>query len=399
MPQLHGQRLSRREFQQRVGHSRQVFGVRLIELADGTQRGVRILEFRTGGGLMFSVLVDRSMDIGDFDYRGVPFAWQSATGFRQSQLIDAMDEGGNGFMRGFSGLWCTCGLDHIRQPDVSSAEHFDLPLRAELRYPMHGRGAFQPCVLNGYGERWEGDECWLWAEGTLTQAQVLGEHLRLVRRIEVQAGGSEIHVTDTVSNEGFSATPHMLLYHINLGWPLLDEGARFVAPVTGILAANMAPQTQQAGYRQQSGPRTRFVQQVFDLAYKADEQGQVPVALVNDRLSLGFAYTFDSNVFPCLHQWQGFGEGVYGFGIEPATSHWGSRADAARKSEIVWLEHGDVRTYKSRIAVLGDQTAIAAHEARVAQITPQLLDEFAPRLAQPAGGPFVEHLTTQVRRT
>jgi hypothetical protein len=397
MPQLYGQSLSRREFEQRVGHTRQVFGVRLVELADGVERGVRTLEFQTGSGLMFSVLVDRSMDIGHFDYRGVPFAWQSATGFRQPPLISPMDEGGTGFMRGFSGLWCTCGLDHIRQPDAGPADHFDLPLRSEIRYPMHGRGAFQPCVLNGYGERWEGDECWLWAEGTLTQAQVLGEHLRLVRRIEVQAGGSEIHVTDTVSNEGFNATPHMLLYHINLGWPLLDEGSRFVAPVTGILAANMSPQTQQTGYRLQSGPRSRFVQQVFDLAYQTDAQGQVPVALVNDRLGLGFAYTFDSQAFPCLQQWQGFGEGVYGFGIEPATSHWGSRADADRKSEIVWLEHGDSRIYRSRIAVLGDATAIAEHEARVRQITPQLLDEFAPRLAQPPEGPFVTQIPNRQR--
>jgi hypothetical protein len=116
------------------------------------------------------------------------------------------------------------------------------------------------------------------------------------------------------------------------------------------------------------------------------------VALVNDRLGLGFAYTFDSQAFPCLQQWQGFGEGVYGFGIEPATSHWGSRADADRKSEIVWLEHGDSRIYRSRIAVLGDATAIAEHEARVRQITPQLLDEFAPRLAQPPEGPFVTQI-------
>lgn len=392
MPTVYGIPLTRREFEQRVGHARQVFGVNLVEFGDGAERGVRALEFRTGGGLVFSVLVDRSMDIGAFDFRGVPLAWQSATGFRQAQLIDPMDENGSGFMRGFSGLWCTCGLDHIRQPDVGAASHFDLPLRRELRYPMHGRGAFQPCVLRGYGERWEGDECWLWAEGVMTQAQVLGEHLSLIRRIEVQVGSSQVHITDTVSNEGFNPTPHMLLYHINLGWPLLDEGARFVAPITGILAANMSPQTQQTGYRLQGGPRARFVQQVFDLAFCAEADGKVPVALINDRLALGFGYTFDSRVFPCLQQWQGFGDGVYGFGIEPATSHWGSRADAEQRSEIIWLEHRESRTYRSSIDVLNGREAIAAHEARVARLTPQLSDEFAPRLAQPAGGPFVTEI-------
>ena len=30
-------------------------------------------------------------------------------------------------------------------------------------------------------------------------------------------------------NDGFDRTPHMFLYHCNLGWQLLDEGAEFQA--------------------------------------------------------------------------------------------------------------------------------------------------------------------------
>jgi hypothetical protein len=141
MPQLFGNHLSKTELMRRIGDLRQVVGVELYELQDGSQRGLRVLEFKTGSGLCFTVLVDRSMDFGRFDYKGTPFAWQSGTGFRHPSLIDAMGEGGNGFMRGFSGLLCTCGLDHIRQPDRGSADHFDLPLRTEMSYPMHGRDA------------------------------------------------------------------------------------------------------------------------------------------------------------------------------------------------------------------------------------------------------------------
>jgi hypothetical protein len=39
-------------------------GVRSVVLGDGAERGIRVLEFRTGGGLRFDVLVDRAMDIG-----------------------------------------------------------------------------------------------------------------------------------------------------------------------------------------------------------------------------------------------------------------------------------------------------------------------------------------------
>jgi hypothetical protein len=184
----------------------------------------------------------------------------------------------------------------------------------------------------------------------------------------------------------------MLLYHINLGWPLLDQGARMIAPVTAIRSANMPPEVQQTGYRVQSGPIQGHVQQVLDLEFVAEADGRVPVALVNDRIGLGFALEFDASVFRCLQQWQAFGEGVYGFGLEPATSHWGSRADADSAGEIIWLQHLQSRTYRSRLCVLDGTEAIAAHETRVERIAPQLQDGFAPRTAQPQGGPFIARL-------
>jgi hypothetical protein len=393
MPSLFGKNLTKTDLQRRIGDFRQVVGVELYELQDGPERGLRVLEFKSGSGLCFTVLLDRSMDFGRFDFKGIPFAWQSGTGFRHPNLIDSMGDGGNGFMRGFSGLLCTCGLDHIRQTDRGNADHFDLPLRQEMVYPMHGRGAMQPAQLNGYGLRWNGDEALLWCEGTVHQVQVMGEHLSLTRRIEVAVGSSEVHFTDTVRNHGFSRTPHMLLYHINLGWPLLSEGARFSAPITGTLAANLPKEMQQVDYRVQTAPQPRFVQQVFDHAFKADSLGRVPTALLNDSLGLGFAYEFDASAFRCLQQWQALGEGIYGFGIEPATAHWGSREDAQNKGEVIELAHEEVRTYHSTLSVLDGLEAIAAHEYRVASITPLIKDGFPSRSRQPASGPLIKKLT------
>ena len=392
MPRLFGRDMTRREFERRVGATRQVAGIDLVTHADGAEQGVRTLIFRTGGGLEFSVLVDRSMDIGRFDLRGTPFAWQSATGFRSPAFLSPDAEGGTGFMRGFSGLFCTCGFDHVRQPDRGPADHFDLPLRREISYPMHGRGAFQPARLEGYGETWDGDTCTLWCEGTVVQAAVMSEHLVLRRRIEARVGGTEIRILDRIENRGFSRTPHMLLYHINAGWPLLDEGARFVAPIRRTRAANMPREAQQTGYRTQAGPQSRFFQQVFDHEVVADPAGRVPTALVNDRLGIGFAVDFDGARFPCLQQWQALGDGVYGFGIEPVTTRWGDRATAERGGEIVWLEHGESRVYDTRLAALDGAAAIAAFDARVAALHPQQTDEFPHRADQPPGGPFIPTL-------
>ena len=47
MPALWGRQFTREELMQRIGRLEQVAGVRLVERGDGTERGVRVLEFRT----------------------------------------------------------------------------------------------------------------------------------------------------------------------------------------------------------------------------------------------------------------------------------------------------------------------------------------------------------------
>ena len=64
MPELFGARYQRAELLRRIGRLEQVAGVRLVTIGDGQGRGVRVLEFRTGTGFAFDVLVDRSFDVG-----------------------------------------------------------------------------------------------------------------------------------------------------------------------------------------------------------------------------------------------------------------------------------------------------------------------------------------------
>ena len=133
-----------------------------------------------------------------------------------------------------------------------------------------------PARLAGYGEHWDGDRCTLWCEGLVQQSAVFGEDLHLRRRIEAEVGTDEIRVVDRVVNHGFYETPHMLLYHLNVGYPVLDEGARFLAPVADVVMASHAGEgyrRQGVGYRTMPGPRDGFSEQVWehDLARERGE--------------------------------------------------------------------------------------------------------------------------------
>ena len=142
----------------------------------------------------------------------------------------AVPAGWEPFRTFFGGLLTTCGLEHTlgpadRRRDAISA----IPGRPTHDFPLHGRLSATPGRLLGYGVDWE-REC-VFCRGDVRQAHVFGESLTLEREIRIGLGGTTIELDDVVRNDGFAPTPHMILYHVNVGWPLLGERAEVVAGV------------------------------------------------------------------------------------------------------------------------------------------------------------------------
>lgn len=375
---LYGQELTRRQVAALTGDLAQFAGVRLMTLGDGAERGQRILEFRTGSGLRFTLMVDRCLDIGSCEYNGMAIGWNSAAGFRNPALHDYEGEQGLGFMRSFSGLLMTCGLDHILSSYEAEAPEYNYPGRTSAFHAIHGRVNMLPARLTGYGERWEGDRCFLWAEGIVRQAAVFAEDLELVRRVEVEAGQNEIHLTDVVRNRGFNRTPHMLCYHINVGHPILSDTARYIAPIEDVVwaAHQDSYEDQGVGYASPTGPADRFREQVWQHEMKADVDGNVSVALVNEALPLGLEVTTKKQELPCTYEWQHLQSGGYAFGIEPSTHHVLGNAFARDRGEMIWLEHGDSRSYSATFKVLTTNDDIAASEAAIVATQTQPSEPF-----------------------
>jgi len=234
MPELFGASYRRADLLRRVGRLEQVAGVRLVTLGDGQGRGVRVLEFRTGTGFAFDVLVDRGFDVGRCELGGRPLSWLSGAGVVAPWYYEPDDWGW--FRAWGGGMVVTCGLDHTLMPGEDTAEHFNQPhIRKAVRYGLHGRVGGLPARVGGYGERWDGDDCVLWAEGEVLQSAVFGEHLVLHRRIEAKVGEFSFMLRDRVTNAGHTLVSHMFLYHCNVGFPIVDEGAELLVPSRGEL--------------------------------------------------------------------------------------------------------------------------------------------------------------------
>ncbi|MBS1253358.1 MAG: hypothetical protein MAG451_02407 [Anaerolineales bacterium] len=354
MATFFGTSYTRDELLQRVGDISQFAGVRVGELGDGFERGVRTADFRTGSGFEFTVLVDRGMDIGWATYRGASIAWRSPT----TAIAPAFYEPeGLGWLRGFhGGLANTCGLTQTGAPNVDQEEELGL----------HGRASYTPATHFAYGGDWEGDEYEMWMSGQLREAVVFGEYLVLRRRISARLGESRLFIEDTVTNEGYQTTPHMLLYHVNFGFPVVTEDAEL------LVASEMHPRDEVAAagvdeYARFQTPTPSYEEQVFYHTPKADADGYAQAALVNrgfnNRQGLGGYVRFRVDELPRLAQWKMMGQTFYVCGLEPCTNWPEGRATEREEGRLQFLEPGETRHYKLEVGVLTSREEIDAFAA------------------------------------
>jgi hypothetical protein len=242
------------------------------------------------------------------------------------------------------------------------------------RFGTHDRIAVTPASTFRHGTTWDGDRCTLWAEGTVRQEIAYGEHLVLERRYEADLGGTSFSVVDTVTNEGWFETPHQLLYHFNLGFPLLGDGAEVLAATTGD-PDDLSFSTAEDGggdaarrWRTVTDPVEGFTHEGYIVPMRAAADGRVAVALVNRALrpelgGLGAYLRYDASTLPVYVAWRMMREGLYAIGFEPSTTPFGATADLIEQGYPLLLQPGEHRSYRLEFGILAGGAAIDAFAA------------------------------------
>jgi len=359
MARLFGKEWTKDELLRRAASVSQLDGVREVELRDGTGRGVRCAEFETGSGLAFTVLLDRGMDIGAASYKGAALAWQSATGPAHPAYYE---KDGLSWLRTFhGGLLCTCGLTSAGAPCVDEGQPLGL----------HGRISHLPAANTWVDTGWRGDECELWARGRMREAVVFGENLTLTRRVWTHLGSATMHVRDIVANEGYQTTPHMMLYHCNFGFPLLDAGTELLAPSRAVKPRDEIAASGLPIHNTYEAPIDGYAEQCFYHDMLADESGYATALLVNRAYGggqgLGVALRYRQAELPCFTQWKMVCAGTYVTGLEPANCFVEGRDKDRARGILQFLEPGETREYSLELTVLDGAEAIAAAEAGLAR--------------------------------
>jgi hypothetical protein len=337
-----GDPLTRRELLRRIGRLEQVAGIEPFVFDDGPARGVRAFRFRTGGGLSFDVIPDRGMDLSFAEHRGMPLAWLSPNGVVAPSFYEPE---GEGWLRSFpGGLLVTCGLRNVGPPGEREGEALGL----------HGRASHIPASRVSYDAVWDDVGCILEARGQIREARVFGPNLVLRRRVFARVGESRLWIEDEIENEGFEPEPLMVLYHINLGWPLLDETSRLIGPGRAGEPPEPRDEVAQSGleaWDRFAAPTPGFKERVFYHRPTAGLDGLAEARVENPALGLIFSVRFHPEELPEFVQWTTTGEGIYVLGLEPATCRVEGSAAEEAAGRVVRLEPGEMRLHRLEIEV------------------------------------------------
>lgn len=356
---IFGEEFDARELKKYFGDMSQIAGIRRCIISEGRATGTDAFDVKTGSGLVYTVLPGRGMDIADASYKGVPLSFISKTGIVSPQYY--MSEK-TGFLRNFfGGLLTTCGL-------MNAGPQCELD--GEI-YRMHGYISNIPAYNVGYQCFWKDDEYELMMQGTVRESRLFGENLTLKRTVVSYLGKNVIKIHDVITNEGFDDMPFMLLYHMNLGYPVVSEHSHLITPSVDVVARDEDARKGIDNWDKMDRPIHGYREQVFFHELASDSEGNTLYGVVNEKLLIGVYFRINKRQLPHLTQWKMMGEQDYTLGLEPGVNIPEGRLSASDNGHLKVLKPQQEYTVDIEFGVLDGPDDIEGFKQKVRDLIAQ----------------------------
>lgn len=315
-----------------IGHDSQILGVEEFRLTGGRGDGMRLFQVKNGRGLEFTISADRCGDIARLSFRGDNFGYFSPAGYVAPSYYDDKEDG---FLKSFTaGFLTTCGLTAVGSPCVDQG----------VKLPLHGSISNCPAERVSY-EITEEEIVW---KAVMNQAGIFTDKLMFHRMISCSLSENRITIRDTVENTGSEKSPLMLLYHMNMGYPLLSENARLYLPSDQVVPRNEHAAKGMNSWNQLQMPEAGYVEQCYYHTF--GEAGMA--AIYNPDIKKGLVIRFDPKVLPCFTQWKMMGVKDYVLGLEPGNCYPDGRDVMRKEGKLKFIEPDEKITYQVEIEIL-----------------------------------------------
>ena len=345
MVNAYSMNLTKEELCERVSSMSQIAGARVFTYSEGKAAGVKAVEVKSGCGLVFTILIDRGMDIGEASYCGVPIAWQSKVGVIAPTYFENQ---GHQWLRNFyGGLLTTCGLTQVGEPCEDNGVY----------HGLHGRISHTPAEKYWIDEYWDNDDYVIKVTGKMREAIIYDENLVLTREIKCIFGQKKIFIRDTVENEGYQESPFMIMYHVNQPFPIVSEYSRFYTSAKKVTAQRLCEQEGAGEYSRMSKPIPGYQFETF-LHEMPKDRECVYNAIINEQLKLGVYLGFDPKTLPIGNQWKMLGQQDYVVAMEPSNTYNVGIAESRKNGWLPMLKPKEKIEINMQIGVLEGEEEI-----------------------------------------
>ena len=333
------------------------FEISYVRLDSGKAAGLTCLTIDTGA-VSATVLPDRGMGLWKCWSGDLEFGWQSpVAGPVHPCFVPIHDATGIGWLEGFDELLVRCGLQSNGAPEFAE--------NGSLRYPLHGRIANLPAhrldiqidVENGI----------LDVIGVVTESRFLVYSLELQTRYRFRAGSPVVEVIDTVTNRSSLPGSMQMLYHINVGQPVLQSGSTVHTAFRSLAPRDARAADSVGQWNRCEGPASGYQEQVYFIDPLADEQSWSEAMLASADGTFGFSVHFDTRTLPFMSLWKNTAavEDGYVVGLEPATGFPNPRTFEERNGRVVSLQGGESRTFRLKLQPLASPNEVTQSRSRI----------------------------------
>lgn len=237
-----------------------------------------------------------------------------------------------------------------------------------LRYPLHGQ------IGN-----LAADSLWIEYDEASGRLEVIGEifetrmffkRLRLRSRIRFTAGRCDVEVLDDVTNESSTEATMQLLYHINIGSPILDAGSVVEASLQQIAPKDDLAASEIDTWNQLSEPQSGYRERVYFGRMHNSEAGEAAAMLRNSKRDLGIGITYRTSTLPYFALWKNTAatEDGYVVGLEPSTNFPNQRTFETQHGRVVTIPAGETVPFRVGLHPLGDREMVEQFSERIANL-------------------------------
>ena len=324
-----------------IGQEHQIRGVEQYILKDGRGDGMRILQIRNGKGLEIHISADRCADISRLSLCGVNLGYFSPCGYVSPVYYDKEH-----FLRSFTaGFMTTCGLTTAGAPCEDAGEP----------QPLHGTVSNTPAVITVCEETDEGVR----VKATVRDGEIFRQKLVLTREYFISYSENTVELHDTVKNEGDTESPVMLIYHCNMGYPLLDENAEVAIPGGGYIPRNEESAKHMDDALIMEPPQAGYKERCYYHDANA-KNGVAAAGIYNPVCETGAVISYEKETLDKFIEWKMMGVVDYALGLEPANCTPDGRDEARRRGELKTVAPGGLYETRLRFTLCRDKQSFTS---------------------------------------